>query len=191
MERTFDSVFHSSRFFLAIAVTDTARRAIEAHLGREQLPGRTVAPEDWHLTLRFLGETSPEALETLHEALGTADLGCPFEVAFGHFGAFPAPERAGVLWLGLGEGIAALTALAVRVEEVARQAGFPPERRPYTPHVTLSRLRPPVDARPIIDRMTIVKERMPVGAVTLFRSGAGGGPNRYEAVERYTLDGSA
>jgi 2'-5' RNA ligase len=175
------------RLFLGIALTDEARRAVRLHTQSERLPGRPVRPDDWHLTLRFLGETATESLERLREALATADLGPHFDVVFGRLGAFPDPDRAGVLWLGVDEGAVALTELAARVETAARCAGFEAEGRPYAPHVTLSRLRPPVDVRPLVDRVQSVQERMAVDAIVLFRSGTGAGPGRYEALERYPL----
>ena len=92
-----------------------------------------------------------------------------------------------MLWLGVEDGRAALTALAARVEVAAREAGFPPETGPFAPHVKLSRLAPPADVRRLVDRVPSAQERMTVGAVVLFRSRPGGGPGRYEEVERYAL----
>ena len=177
----------AGRFFLGVALTDETRHALLRHLNAVEIPGHLDRSEDWHLTLRFLGETSPEALEALRVALVTADFEHPFDIVFGRLGAFPGPERARVLWLGVEDGRAALTALAARVEVAAREAGFPPETGPFAPHVTLSRLAPPADVRRLVDRVPSAQERMTVGAVVLFRSRPGGGPGRYEEVERYAL----
>lgn len=179
---------HSAgRLFLGVALTDQARCAVRLHLAPEALPRRVVSPEDWHLTLRFLGETAYEPFEGLREALGTADLGPRFDVVLGRLGTFPGPDRAVVLWLGVDEGTGALAALAARVESVARRTGFPSETRAFAPHVTLSRLRPPADVSRLVERVPALQERMAVDAVVLFRSGRGGGSGCYEEVERYPL----
>lgn len=175
------------RLFLGVPVTEDVRGALEEHLREEELPGRPVPPGSWHLTLRFLGETPPEALARLREALEAEELGSRAAVTFGRLGAFPRPDRASVLWLGVEEGADALRALAERAEEAARSAGFPAETRPFTPHLTLARIRPPRDVRGLVERVPPFPERLPVDAVVLFRSRLGGGPARYEEVERFPL----
>lgn len=177
----------AGRLFLGVALTDKARHAVHAHLLRERLPGRIVVPGDWHLTLRFLGETSSETIVELHEALSAADLGLRTEIAFGGLGAFPRPEGAKVLWLGVEEGAADLTAIRSRVEATARSVGFPAGDLSFTPHLTLSRPEPPVDVRGLIDRVPTLPERMAVNAVVLFRTHSGRSPGRYEEVARYPL----
>ncbi|HEX9953203.1 MAG TPA: RNA 2',3'-cyclic phosphodiesterase [Rubricoccaceae bacterium] len=177
----------AGRHFLGLALTESLRRALRAHLNPVDLSGRKVSSKDWHVTLRYLGEPQPEPLETLRGALGPEGLGPQFNIAFSRLGAFPDPERAGILWLGIGDGTAALTALAARVESASRRAGFPAEHRPYAPHVTLSRLRPQADVRPLVERVPAFSERMAVEAVVLFRTGHGRGLGHYEEVERFPL----
>jgi 2'-5' RNA ligase len=108
------------RLFLAVDLPDGARRALEDHLhgalGGRQLPGRAVAPRSWHLTLRFLGDTSPERRAAVVRALRDADPGPAFVLGFGGAGAFPRPARASVLWLGVQEGEAPLRDLAAAAE---------------------------------------------------------------------------
>ncbi|HEV2150007.1 MAG TPA: RNA 2',3'-cyclic phosphodiesterase [Longimicrobiaceae bacterium] len=179
------------RLFLAVDLPEDARRALEVHL-RESLagrplPGRAVAPRSWHLTLRFLGDTAPERRVGVVRALREADPGPAFTLGFGGLGAFPRPARASVLWLGVEEGAAPLRALAATAEEAARQAGFPAEARPFSPHLTLSRIRPPQDVRGVVERVPAFRERIPVEEVVLFRSHLGPGGARYEAVEHFPL----
>ena len=182
-----DPAASEGRLFFGVALTDGARHAVQGHLAHERIPGRSTAPEGWHLTLRFLGETAPDALERLRERRAAADLGARFDVVFGRLGAFPAPESAEVLWLGVNEGAPALAALAARVESCAREAGFPAETRPYMPHVTLSRLRPPADVRRLVERVPALREGMAVDAIVLFRRRLGGEPGRYEELQRFPL----
>lgn len=151
------------------------------------MPGRGVAAENWHLTLRFLGEIEPVAARAVAREVAGAVLGPPFAVSFGGLGAFPRPERARVLWLGVDEGEAGLRRVAERLETAIRQAGLPAEPRPFSAHLTLSRLREPTDVRSLIRRAPPFGRRMQVTEVVLYRSHLGSGPTPYEAVERFPL----
>lgn len=177
------------RLFLGVPLTEEARGALEAHLRPHcgSLPGRQVPSVNWHLTLRFLGDTSPALRESVADELRGAPLGAAFPLGFAGLGAFPRPARATVLWLAVGEGAAPLRALAAEVEAAARRAGFPAEERPFAPHLTLARVQPPRDLRELLSRTPPFPGRMPVDAVVLFRSRLGGGPPRYEALERFPL----
>ncbi len=183
----------AERLFLAVDLPEDARAKLAAHLrgssGGERLPGRAVAPASWHLTLRFLGDTSPERRAAVVGAMRQADLGAGFTLGFGGLGAFPRAARATVLWLGVEGGAEPLRALAAAAEDAARRAGFPAEERPFSAHLTLSRIRPAQDVRPLLERVPAFRERIPVDAIVLFRSHLGPGGARYEAVERFPLGG--
>jgi 2'-5' RNA ligase len=178
----------ADRLFLGVAMPEPVREALRAHLHLVgELPGRVVPPESWHLTLRFLGDTPPEQRERLAAELASAPLGPSLEIAFGGLGAFPHPARARVLWLGVEEGREPLRALAHAAEQVARRAGFAAERRPFAPHLTLSRLRSPTELGPLIARLPPASQPMRVDEVVLFRSVLGAGPARYQALRRVPL----
>lgn len=181
------------RLFLAVELPDDARDRLAAHLGGApgggRLPGRAVAPPSWHLTLRFLGDTPPERRAAVVGAMREADLGAGFALGFGGLGAFPRPARATVLWLGVEEGAERLAALAAVAEDAARRAGFPAEERAFSAHLTLSRIRPAQDVRPLLERVPPFRERIRVDAAVLFRSHLGPDGARYEAVERFPLGG--
>ncbi len=179
------------RLFLAVALDDDARHAIAAHLdvqldGR-RLPGRTVPPENWHLTLRFLGPTSAQqhdqVLAYLDEHLAVG----PFRITFTGLGAFPREAKASVLWMGVTGAVEQLESLATICEGAAVAAGFEPEGRPFHAHLTLSRIRPPHDVRPLVELFEPVGVELDVEAVTLYRSVLGSGPARYEVVDRVEL----
>lgn len=179
------------RLFVAVALPDEVRHALAAHLaaalGERPLPGRPVAPRNWHLTLRFLGKVDETGYDLLLRGLDRAELGPAFRLAFGGLGAFPRPRRATVLWLGIDEGAEELTRLAVTVETAAGDAGFLPEERPFHPHLTLSRIRPHQDVTATIDAVPGFPGRVAVDDVVLFRSHLQAGPPRYEIMERFAL----
>lgn len=177
----------AERLFLAVELAEELRRALQAHLRGHDLPGRGVQPASWHLTLRFLGDTLPGERARLVDEVRKTPLGAPFTLGFDRAGAFPRPTRAAVLWLGVAEGEAPLRALAAAAGDAAVRAGFPAEPRPFSPHLTLSRIRPPRDVRALLEGLPPFRQAMPVEEAVLFRSRLGAGGARYEALERFPL----
>jgi 2'-5' RNA ligase len=103
-----------------------------------------VGRDNFHLTLKFLGNVDPGRLEGIVAALGSAAAGCgPFELSVAGLGAFPSPTRPRVLWAGLDEGATEAARLAERVDGALAQLGFERETRAFSPHVTLGRVREP------------------------------------------------
>ncbi|MDJ0925360.1 MAG: RNA 2',3'-cyclic phosphodiesterase [Acidimicrobiia bacterium] len=184
-------VSSGERMFLAVALDDNARHAIAAHLGDQLgghgLPGRPVPPENWHITLRFLGATSAlqrdRVLAYLDDHLSIE----PFRISFTGLGVFPREARASVLWLGTAGDVEPLESTAAVCEGAAVEAGYEPEGRPFHPHLTLSRIRPPQDLRSLVDLVEPSGVKLDVDSVTLYRSVLGSGPARYEVVDRVEL----
>ncbi len=104
---------------------------------------RWVAPENMHVTLSFLGDVPESQLEPIVDTLKSAVGGQPeFDMEVASSGAFPRPERARVLWAGIGDGAERLKHLQGRVQDrLQREHGFRGDRREYHPHVTLGRAR--------------------------------------------------
>lgn len=175
------------RVFLAVAPTDDARQALAAKLGSVALPGRPVPPPNWHVTLRFIGAVDEPTVDLLVHAVADADLGPGFGVRWGSLGAFPRPAKATVLWLGAASGAPTLSALAARIERALVAAGFEAQDRPFRPHLTLSRIRPPQDVGPLVDSVAPMAVDMPVDRVVLLESHLGAGGARYELLESFDL----
>jgi RNA 2',3'-cyclic 3'-phosphodiesterase len=174
------------RLFVAVPLLPEARAAIGAALPRP-LPGRPVPPENWHLTLHFLGDLPAVERDRLVRALDGVRPGAPFPLRLEGFGAFPRPSRARVLWLGAGEGRERLIDLRRRVLDAVRAAGLEGDAKPYTPHLTLARIDPPRDVTSLIAGRCSPAIETTIGEVVLFRSRPGAGPARHEAVRRYPL----
>lgn len=171
------------RLFIGIPVAAEVRDGLEAYLRAtfgERMPGRAVPPANWHLTLRFLGDTGAEQHRRLGDELRRMEPVPPFALSLERLGAFPRAARASVLWVGAADGADELRALAARIEAAAVRAGFAPVPKPFSPHLTLSRVNPPADLRRAIEAAAPFGGRMAVDAVVLFRSHLGGGPPRYE-----------
>jgi 2'-5' RNA ligase len=103
---------------------------------------RWVPPHQLHFSLKFMAALDPALLAGAKAALGeAARAGEPFRLAHEGLGTFPPGRPARVLWVGCGDGRAALEALAASVDAAFHRAGVPREERPFTAHLTLGRAR--------------------------------------------------
>jgi 2'-5' RNA ligase len=138
-----------TRTFIALDLSDAARVALQRDLRRlaRTLPDvRFVNPADLHLTLAFLGELDDEALAaTIALSEVVARQTAPFHLALAGLGAFGPPNAPRVIWAGVGGETARLLALQRRLADALVAQGFPREQRPYAPHLTLARLKRPLD----------------------------------------------
>ena len=106
------------------------------------VPGaRWVPVENYHLTLRFIGDVPAHRAEEIDLALA-ALRGRRFQVSVTGVGTFTKGGREVALWAGI-ERSAALEHLQGKIETALQRAGLEPERRRFTPHVTLARLNNP------------------------------------------------
>ncbi len=102
---------------------------------------RAVSPDQLHLTLHFLGETDTRQLREIRQAIQTAAAGVAImRGRLVGLGAFPNPDRPSVIWAGT-QGLDASVLLAERLETLLSELGYPADRRGFTPHVTLARVR--------------------------------------------------
>ncbi len=138
------------RAFVAVFPPPSVRHAlIEAAQTVPHAGFRLTAPQRVHLTLKFLGDLSPEALPRIAAALEPVREGqVPFDAVTTGFGVFPSACRARILWAGVGEGAEGLRALAQAVEACLQPEGFAPEDRPFVPHITLGRASRPKPFEP-------------------------------------------
>jgi RNA 2',3'-cyclic 3'-phosphodiesterase len=131
------------RAFIAIefasATVNRISTAIE-QLKPHNVGIRWVAPANYHLTLKFLGNIDESQIETVGHALANALH--PFQrftINAKGLGVFPSVKRPRVLWVGLVG--SPLTTLAVAVEAALAPLGFPREEKAFTPHLTIGRWR--------------------------------------------------
>lgn len=138
------------RTFVAIEISEKARRALAKAI--DDLKGDLgklawVKPGNLHLTLKFLGEIDPNDVMAIDSALKTvAKETTPFGYEIEGLGVFPDTHKARVLWAGLRGGKKALPTLAKRVDTALADLGFKRERRPFSAHITIARIRKPVEA---------------------------------------------
>ena len=107
---------------------------------------RWVNPENIHLTLRFLGNTSADQCRELADKLRPiARAYRPVHLAVGAPGCFPNCRRPRVIWLGLAGDLVLLRALQSDIEMAIQQVGFEAETRAFAPHVTVGRVQRHLD----------------------------------------------
>ena len=118
-------------------IQDRLRKLIHGDL-------RWVRPEGIHLTLKFFGDISENAVVNISAVAGQAAAAVgPFELAIGGTGVFPDPSRPRVVWLGMNGEVARLVTFQQGLERALWEIGFPPEERPFRPHLTLGRIKSP------------------------------------------------
>ncbi|MER3424307.1 MAG: RNA 2',3'-cyclic phosphodiesterase [Nitrospiraceae bacterium] len=101
-----------------------------------------VRPESIHLTLKFLGNIEDGQVEPVNRALASAVEGwARFSVELKGLDVFPDIRAPRVLWLGFSEPMEPLIRLAGSVGEALNPLGFPPEGKPFRPHLTLARIK--------------------------------------------------
>jgi RNA 2',3'-cyclic 3'-phosphodiesterase len=156
------------------------------------VPGaRWVAPENMHLTLRFIGEVNGAMAEEVAEALSTVRAPA-FDLTLEGLGTFAQGLIAHTLWVGARRD-PELLQLQAKVERAVVSAGLEPERRRFTPHVTLARLKDsPVDRiGDFIQRYEPFRlEPVAIEHFALFSSHLSRNGAAYQIEERYPLDGA-
>ena len=133
------------RAFIAIELSSEISHRIDqisAEL-KKRVPAnavRWVAARNIHLTLKFLGDVSSTHLDPLQKMIQVECINyAPFDISVGNLGAFPSMRRPRVIWIGL-TATETLPALQQSIELGASHIGYPPEDRPFSPHLTLGRL---------------------------------------------------
>ncbi|MBV9654935.1 MAG: RNA 2',3'-cyclic phosphodiesterase [Acetobacteraceae bacterium] len=149
---------------------------------------RWVDPDNYHLTLRFIGETPPHGAEEIDHALANLRARA-FELTLSGIGTFHKGGRTTALWAGV-EKNEPLEFLQSKVETALQRAGFERERKRFSPHVTLAR----TDGAPEAKLAAFVQAHnlfragpIPVGHFTLFSSRLGKEQAVYTAEAEYEL----
>lgn len=183
------------RLFVGIALPPELRQRTAQLLSKCARSGanvRWVKPANLHLTLRFLGETDPGALDSLRQALSrVAGRIAPLRLELGGYGAFPRLERPRVLFIPVRHGGEALAALAQQVAIETGALGFPAPEEEFHPHLTLgrSRERRPDDAA-VRELHAVAPDRlgsMKVDRFHLFESRANAQGREYVPLDEFLL----
>jgi len=133
------------RAFVAIELNDEVRRGVGRIQDKLSVSGadvKWVKPKNAHLTLKFLADISETDADSIKGFLDEIAEGTPaFKTAFSHLGFFPNDRRPRVLWVGISEGADDLKVLAGKIDDKIATLGIPKEKRGFSPHLTLGRIR--------------------------------------------------
>jgi len=187
-------VDESWRLFIAIELPSNVRRTLADHIRnvREAVPDASASwarEENLHLTLKFLGDTEPNRVEALSQAIQrAANAVASFQINIESCGAFPPNGAPRVLWIGVEDPRSQLASLHRTLEDECAVVGFAREQRSFRPHLTIARIRNPRGAR----RLTQVhketgfdRETIMVSHVALIRSELRSEGSRHTVVARH------
>jgi len=135
------------RTFIAIELDESIKDSLTKL--QERLKGeaprgsvRWVRSEGIHLTLKFLGDVPADQIGEITRALQKSCQGfAPFSLSCGELGCFPNLKRPRVVWVGIQEETGTLAQLQKAIEENVAPLGYPPEKRKFSPHLTIGRVQ--------------------------------------------------
>ncbi len=101
-----------------------------------------VAPENTHITLKFLGNVDEDRLAEVYAACEIAAEGFgPIDLEMKAIGCFPSLKRPRIVWLGIEKGAEDVKRLQQKVEAGLERIGFPNEEREFKAHLTIGRVK--------------------------------------------------
>ena len=184
------------RLFVAVPFPSDAEARIAALVDEVRAPGvpgggrdvRWVRLDSLHLTLRFLGPTLEDSVETAVAATREAATAvAPFDISIGGAGAFPSPARPRALWLDVRAGEVELADLAAAVDRALHHRGWMFDAKPFRAHLTLARSDGVPAGSAIGARLVAAAAELDVrfraDQIGLYESLTGGGPARYEPID--------
>lgn len=176
------------RLFVAVEVPEDVRAGLAEAVApvHERFPkARWVPTQNQHVTVKFLGSTHPRLVEWVTETVSSIAREHPtLATRVEGLGAFPNSRRARVLWAGLDDAGGGLERLAAGLDEtLARE--FAPEKRAFTPHLTLARFEPPAGLEPL--EVAFESEPFEIDRIVLFRSHLRRPAPVYEPLETFAF----
>ena len=139
-----------TRTFIALELNTDQQDFLDTIIGqgKQILPAlRWVEPQGIHLTLAFLGELDEQQLTKARAATRAAALqSSHFTYRLSSLGTFGAPRQPRVLWMGVSEPSGVLNKVHRILATALERQGFTSEKRPFSPHLTLARIKAPLTA---------------------------------------------
>jgi len=130
------------RGFIAIDIpTHPTIQTLENDIKKTKANVKLVELQNIHITLKFLGDVDEKLTDQIETIIRTAVQGQqPFRIQLKHTGVFPNTNYIKVVWIGI-EDNGILASIATKLEDHLVQLGFPTEKRSFSPHLTIGRVK--------------------------------------------------
>jgi RNA 2',3'-cyclic 3'-phosphodiesterase len=190
----------SKRIFIAVDISDDARRLAAEHIDRMRQQAKDVRvrwekPEKIHVTVKFLGNDDGEKIGAVNDATAAvAQEFSPFEIAIVGTGVFPNARQPRVLWLRIENAGLTLRQIAAEIDSRLSGIGFEKEKRRFSPHVTIARVREPKKAKRLAEvhlQSPIVSQPFTVGELVVYESQLKPTGSAYTVISRHRLERQA
>ena len=184
------------RIFAAIDISDEARGAVVAYVAKLRMDVADIRvgwekPEKLHLTLKFFGDVDAARLLRLGTALDeVATAHKPFVAELAGTGVFPTARRPRVLWLGIQNDSGRIAKIGDEIERVSSRLGFPREKRPFSPHLTIARIREPEKGKRLAEsylQSRFASVEFSVNELVLYESVLKPAGSTYRVISRHKL----
>ncbi len=192
-------VLRQLRLFIAVNLPEKVKRTLNSIIKElRKLPSdaKWVESENLHLTVQFLGNVAGDRVPVVTDALSRAAAGTtPFRLEFSGVGMFPSKHRPRVLWVGVSGETGVLSRLHRRVQQEMGHIGFEPEKRRFSPHLTLARIRSPAGFPAVMERAEKLAQvqggfgTAKISSVELMLSELNSNDPRYSVLARISLPG--
>jgi RNA 2',3'-cyclic 3'-phosphodiesterase len=182
------------RLFIAIELSDEIKNGLSGTVNSLKAAGadiKWVAPENMHVTLKFLGETAEEDIAKAVAILKALSSEMPgFQFTTSGAGAFPSIDSPRIIWAGISAGSRELVGMASKIEAGLVGVGFEKDENGFKPHITIGRTRSGRNLKKLSDSILSSKPEefsQKVERICLISSVLGPNGPEYEKLEEYDL----
>jgi 2'-5' RNA ligase len=188
----------SIRTFIALELPQSIHEELSTIISslKKKVPAgiRWVPANNIHITLKFIGDVPKNELPAIDAAVGSITQNhAAFDAHLAGLGAFPNPRRPRVVWIGI-QAPDTLAAMARKIDQALTKLGYPPEDRPFSPHLTLGRVVQDASSQEIsvisqmlADPKDAIAIPVLLEQVTVFKSDLQHGGAIYTPLFRHTL----
>ena len=159
------------RAFLSIEIEDQTLLSriinIQQRLDQTAAKMKIVKSENIHFTLRFFGDTPLTRLDQIKACLDEVEFN-PIEIEVAGVGSFPNRRRPRIIWVGVTQNAPKVRLLKDEIDSSLIDIGYQPEKRKYTPHATIARVRHVKDSRRIADNIEHLADEV-IGQMTIMK----------------------
>ena len=177
---------------MAVEIPEEVKRTVDEAVEPWRLAfprARWVPLGNWHVTLKFLGATSPRLHEwVLGSVEGVAGSHAPVKVRLHGLGAFPSTGRARVMWAGVDDPAGELGSIAADLG-TALAKEFRAEMPAFHPHLTVARAEPPLPLPQEFDATPLLTEAFSIERLVVFQSHLRGPAPIHEPIAAFPFGG--